>query len=37
MPGVSLGYARYDGAGASVQRVIEQADAMLYRNKNAAQ
>lgn len=37
MPGVSIGYACYDAATSSVQRVIGEADAMLYRNKNAAQ
>lgn len=34
MPGVSTGYAYYDAAVSHVQNVIEEADAMLYRNKN---
>lgn len=34
MPGVSMGYAYYDAATSHIQTVIEEADAMLYRNKN---
>lgn len=37
MPGVSMGYAYYDAAVSHVQRVVEEADAMLYRNKNGCQ
>ena len=35
MPGVSLGYAYYDAASGRARDVIEEADAMLYRNKAA--
>ncbi|MDY3918124.1 MAG: GGDEF domain-containing protein, partial [Candidatus Limivivens sp.] len=35
MPTVSAGYAFYDASVSHVQNVIEEADAMLYRNKNA--
>ena len=34
MPNVSIGYAHYDAAVSHVQNVIEEADAMLYRNKS---
>lgn len=34
MPKVSLGYACYDAAASHIQDVIEEADAMLYRNKH---
>ena len=34
MPNVSLGYACYDAAASHIQDVIEEADAMLYRNKH---
>ena len=34
MPDVSLGYACYDAASCHIQNVIEEADAMLYRNKH---
>ena len=34
MPDVSLGYAVYDAASCHIQDVIEEADAMLYRNKH---
>lgn len=34
MPGVSMGFALYDAASSHIQNVIEEADAMLYRNKN---
>lgn len=34
MPDVSMGYAYYDDAVSHIQNVIEEADAMLYRNKN---
>lgn len=34
MPGVSIGYAYYDPAVSHIQNVIEEADAMLYQNKN---
>ena len=37
MPSVSMGYAYYDAAASHVQNVIEEADAMLYRNKNGRQ
>lgn len=34
MPGGSMGFALYDAASSRIQNVIEEADAMLYRNKN---
>ena len=34
MPGVSMGYAYYDNSVSHIRDVIEEADAMLYRNKN---
>lgn len=34
MPGVSLGYSCYDAAASDIQNVIQEADAMLYKNKN---
>ena len=34
MPDVSIGYAYYDAASSHIQNVIEEADAMLYKNKN---
>lgn len=34
MASVSLGYAFYDDASSHIQSVIEEADAMLYQNKN---
>ncbi|MDD6034033.1 MAG: GGDEF domain-containing protein, partial [Oscillospiraceae bacterium] len=34
MPGVSMGYARYDAAASRIQDVLEEADAMLYRRKS---
>ena len=34
IPNVSLGYACYDAAASHIQDVIEEADAMLYRNKH---
>ncbi|MDD6236473.1 MAG: GGDEF domain-containing protein [Clostridiales bacterium] len=33
MPTVSMGYAYYDASVSHIQNVIEEADAMLYRNK----
>lgn len=37
MPGLSMGYAVYDAAASfSVDDVIQEADAMLYKNKKAA-
>lgn len=33
MPGVSIGYAFYDHASSHIQTVIEEADAMMYKNK----
>lgn len=35
MPGVSVGYAYFDTASTHIQDVVEEADAMLYRNKNS--
>ena len=35
MPSVSMGYAYYDDAVSHIRDVIEEADAMLYKNKNA--
>ena len=35
MPGVSLGYAYYDAAVSHIQNVVEEADAMLYKNKHS--
>ena len=37
MPDVSMGYAYYDAAASRIQDVIEEADAMLYQNKNSRQ
>lgn len=34
MPSVSLGYAYFDSATGHIQNVIEEADAMLYKNKS---
>lgn len=36
MPGVSIGYAYYDNASSHLQTVIEEADAMMYKNKKTA-
>lgn len=36
MPSVSIGYAYYDSAVSHIRNVIEEADAMLYRNKTHA-
>lgn len=33
MPDVALGYAWYDAGESHIQKVIEEADAMMYRNK----
>lgn len=33
MPDVSIGFSYYDAAVSHIQHVIEEADAMLYRNK----
>lgn len=33
MPGVSIGYAYYDNATTNIQEIIEEADAMMYKNK----
>lgn len=33
MPGVSLGYAYYDADNTHIRNVIEEADAMMYKNK----
>lgn len=35
MPGVTIGYAFYNAGNSHIQSVIEEADAMLYRNKNS--
>ena len=35
MPGVSMGYACYDAGTSHIRDVIEEADAMLYRNKQS--
>ena len=35
MPGVSMGYAYYDSASSHIQNAVEEADAMLYKNKSA--
>lgn len=35
MPGVSMGYAYYDSASSHIRNAVEEADAMLYRNKSA--
>ena len=35
MPNVSIGFAYYDAATSHMRNVIEEADAMLYRNKHA--
>lgn len=35
MPGVSMGYAYYGSASSHIQNAVEEADAMLYKNKSA--
>ncbi|MGN1158808.1 MAG: GGDEF domain-containing protein [Lachnospiraceae bacterium] len=35
MPAVALGYAYYDADTSHIQNVIEEADAMMYKNKNS--
>lgn len=34
LSGVSVGYAYYDKNKTNIQAVIEEADEMMYRNKN---
>lgn len=34
MPGISIGYAVYNAGSSHIQTVLEEADAMLYQNKN---
>ena len=34
VPNVSIGYAYYDGKEDYIQNVIEEADEMMYSNKN---